>query len=287
MTRIVTLFFTLLFCSACLSEPQVWQASKKGWTFTIMGSVHAGKQAFYPLPLVMDTRLKNADALFVEADITQGIHYTLPKGKNTRELLNDEQKKALNAIAQEINLPFSSLLNMPPWQTSIALQMSQINALKLKQALGIDQYYLLKSQKWTIPVIGFETVQEQINLLAHAGENGMSLLSDTLTHWQWSKQMLPCIIEAWAAGDSQTMTQILETQTDDGFEKKLLEDRNHRWIEQMTQAARTPPGNYVVVVGALHLYAKEGILRLFKEKGFDVTLLTQGKKISCPLLTQK
>lgn len=285
MIPIFVLIFCLLFPSLSFATPQIWQATKGELTFTIMGSIHAGKQSFYPLPPLIDKRLHRADALIVEVDLINDIDITLPDSRPTRTLITDTQKKALDIIAQEINVPLPSLLNMPPWQTALSLQIAQTTLAQLDSDFGVDLYFLRQSHHSNIPVISLETVQQQLELLTHAGQDGITFLSETLTDWALAKEVTPCLIQAWEQGDGQKLTAIVTAQNrnNNGFTEKLLADRNHQWLAILTNFQRVPAGDYVVVVGALHLYGQQGLLNLLKENGFSVTLLTHAQNANCQL----
>lgn len=284
MTRIFILISTLLFSSIVGSVPQIWEASRGEQTFTIMGSVHAGKESFYPLPSLIDERLKNADALIVESDIIKDTKLILPKGAPTRTYLTPKQKKTLENIAREIQISPSLLLKIPPWQTALTIQIALTKRLNLDKKLGIDWYFLSQSHKLNIPVITFETVQEQFNLLTSIDKDGLEFLNDTLTYWTLSKTLLPCIIMAWEQGDGEKLTRIAEAkERENDVDRTFVEDRNHRWITFLADTQKIPDGEYVLVVGALHLYGKEGLLNLLKEEDYQVTLLTQERNADCQL----
>lgn len=284
MTRFITLIFTLFFSSFSFSTPQVWQASKEGVTFTIMGSVHAGRPDFYPLPEIIVTRFNNADALIVEADIINDTNVRFPKSKPTRTHLNASQKQELTTVAADAGLPAENLLNLPPWQVAMALQMQQVNSMGLNQLLGVDLYFLSQTTAKNKPIIALETVQQQIDLLAKAENDGLELLTDTLKYWELSKDFMPCLIDSWLAGDEEKLTAIVDDMgTASDFEHKLIAERNHNWLKAMSDKSRFTEGNYVMVVGALHLYGKQGLVPLLRNAGFDVKPLTQGERSTCTL----
>ncbi|AMG31275.1 TraB/GumN family protein [Grimontia hollisae] len=286
MNRILTLLFSLFFSAFSVASPQVWQAQKGDLTFTIMGSVHAGKPAFYPLPNVMVDRFETSDGLIVEVDIINDKSITVPNGYPASSYLDKDQTRKLEKIAAGTNVPATKLLNLPPWQAAMALQLYQINQIGLQQALGVDLFFLSHTQKLGIPVLPLETVQQQVDLLAKAPKDGLELLTDTIDYWTFSKTFMPCLIEAWQVGDDDKMTEMVNLINGAGeFERKLIDERNHNWLKALADPNRFSMGNYAMVVGALHLYGEQGLLTLLESAGFEVTLLTQGKEVSCELPT--
>lgn len=284
MTKPITLIFTLFFSCLSFAEPQVWQASKEGVTFTIMGSVHAGRPDFYPLPDIAQQRFNQADALVVEADIVNDTQVSFPPGKPARHYLNSSQQQKLTAVANDVGLPADNLLNLPPWQVAMALQLEQISTLELQQSLGIDLHFLSQAIAMNKPVIALETVQQQVDLLTQADNDGLELLTDTLDYWTLSKDFMPCLIASWQTGDTEKLTAIVDDMGNaSDFEHTLIDERNHNWLKAMTDRSEFAKGNYMMVVGALHLYGKQGLLQLLTNAGFDLTPLTPGKESSCTL----
>jgi uncharacterized protein len=54
--------------------------------------------------------------------------------------------------------------------------------------------------------------------------------------------------------------------------KRLLTDRNQRWVPKIEELARGEQ-NAIVIVGAGHLPGKQGVIELLKQKGLKVTQL--------------
>lgn len=280
MTHFFSLIFIILFSTSAIGSVQIWQANKNGLTLTLLGSIHAGKEQFYPLPSFIYQQLKKADALIVEADISSNIPTSFNKSLSTAQLINEQQKSQLSKISHELNLPIKSLLALPPWQSAMALQQAQIQSLGLSPELGVDLHLLKKAQQWQIPIISLESIEQQIDLISSIGQDGLGVLTDTLSNWHQSKTTLPCLIKAWQKGDSKTLSSL--AQIDEGdIEKTLLIDRNHQWMTKINKLISSVTKNYVVVVGALHLYSNDGLLTLLKEQGFNLQLKTKNQNANC------
>ena len=50
--------------------------------------------------------------------------------------------------------------------------------------------------------------------------------------------------------------------------RKVIVERNQRWLEEITQLVRQG-GDALVVVGAAHLVGKDGVVAMLKARGFD------------------
>ncbi len=61
----------------------------------------------------------------------------------------------------------------------------------------------------------------------------------------------------------------------------MLTDRNHDWVQKLSQLAQEEPAHYAVVVGALHLVGKENLIALLEQSGFKTEQLTQSLPVQC------
>ncbi|WP_283130214.1 TraB/GumN family protein [Enterovibrio norvegicus] len=287
MFKIITLVFFLFNCTYAFSGPTVWQAKKGELTFLMMGSIHMGKPSFYPLPDSIISPFQYSNGLVVEADLTQHTGIDIPQGATTKSLLNKRELQRLSDIAKDVGVPVIALQNMQPWQSAMALQQAQTIKFGLDATLGIDIHFLSLAQNDSIPIIALESVQQQLDMIASFGENGLSLLTDTINHWEQSTELLPCMIAAWEHGDSHTMTMIYDEMVKDAgpLEHTLIIDRNEKWVDLLSNENRFKEGTYTVVVGALHYYGEEGVLALLEGKGFSISTLTESNDANCHIPT--
>ncbi len=96
------LAFLLSYTSS--AEPLHWQLSKGDMTLMVVGSIHMGKPDMYPLPDAITTFLTSSDALITEIDLSDSTMPDLqinPPPILTKEALNDQQLKQLQAINEE------------------------------------------------------------------------------------------------------------------------------------------------------------------------------------------
>jgi uncharacterized protein YbaP (TraB family) len=77
------------------------------------------------------------------------------------------------------------------------------------------------------------------------------------------------VVEAWQSGDTVKLEKLLREGSQDSPElyQKLTTDRNRRWLPKITQMLNAD-GNYLVVVGALHLIGHDGVIDLLQRSGY-------------------
>ncbi|AJI85847.1 MULTISPECIES: TraB/GumN family protein [Yersinia] len=229
----------------------------------LVGSIHMGTEGMFPLPHELLNKLNQADALIVEADITEAASPF--SNENLAEplidRLSEEHYQQLLQRCEELNNDPLSMAFLPAWQVALMLQARQAQRLGLRGEYGID-YQLLKAaaaQKKT--VIELEGAQMQLDLLETLPDNGMSLLLDTLAHWHTNARLLQTMMSWWLEHHPINDLSTLAPTFSQGLYDVLMIQRNKRWQQQLEQL---PAGRYVVAVGALHLYGEGNLPELLK-----------------------
>jgi uncharacterized protein YbaP (TraB family) len=79
------------------------------------------------------------------------------------------------------------------------------------------------------------------------------------------------IVRAWQTGDVRSLEGHLLAGMRDYPEinRKVIEDRNRRWLPQI-EALLSRGENALVVVGAAHLVGNNGVIQLLKDRGYRV-----------------
>lgn len=270
----VFLVFISLFS---IAEPSVWRAEKAGFSYTLLGSIHAGKKGFYPLPNSATKAFKNSHGLIVEADITAN---TAPRLKDAKfradQVLSNPQIEQLHTILTTYSLNIDSYLQLPPWLLAMTLQLLQIPEAGLQVELGIDQFFLQQAHQNNTPVYEFEGMDFQISLFQNLEQEGADLLIDTIEGWSESQQQLTCLIDAWQQGDDSMLVQLLEQQQyNQQLTDLLIYERNNQWVNALVNNRfQLTKGEYLVVVGALHLVGDKGVISQLEHNGFIVERLS-------------
>lgn len=229
----------------------------------LVGSIHMGSVDMSPLPEILLQRLTHANALIVEVDISDSGS-PFGDARETRPLaerLSAERYQQFQQLCETLALSESRFEYLPPWQIALTLQAVQAQSLGLRPAYGIDYQLLQVAREHHIPIIELEGQQEQLKLLHQLPDGGIGLLEDTLEHWHVNARLLQVMIGWWLEQPpGKTASQIPMTFSRE-LSDVLMRQRNERWREQL-QAL--PPGNYVVAVGALHLYGEGSLTALLQ-----------------------
>lgn len=229
----------------------------------LVGSIHMGTRDMQPLPTRLLRQLQKADALIVEADITQGgspFDELAPREPLSIRLTSDEQAR-LAALCSELHLSLTMFDTLPAWQIALMLQAQQAQRLGLRPDYGIDFQLLQAAKTLNKPVIELEGAEAQIALLKSLPDDGMALLQDTLTHWHTNARLLQMMVSWWLDAPPREPRIALPSTFSTALNDTLISQRNAQWCDRL-QAL--PSGQYVVAVGALHLYGEENLPELLQ-----------------------
>ncbi|GLT16174.1 TraB/GumN family protein [Vibrio algivorus] len=276
---------SLLFATTSHSEPLVWKATKGQQQLMLIGTIHLGHKSMYPLPEVLEQFLKTSDGLVLEANLEEGMPPINFDGVIlTKQVLTSEQRERLDKTATKLKLDPIMLLNLPPWLTAVSIENQTFESLGYDASEGVDQTIQKQAQALKIPLLTFETLAQQLDVLQNLPDNGKSLLLDAISDEdQQSEDVYSCMIQSWQDGDQDNLLKLLETsewdlQTSDA----LLYSRNQDWIKKITDPSfLSPTGQYVIAVGALHLIAEQNLIQTLTEHGYHVTQVTTSKDSYC------
>ncbi|MDJ6395016.1 TraB/GumN family protein [Salmonella enterica] len=284
-------------CRALRGTPNSWPAIDLslpgGRHLHLVGSIHMGTRDIAPLPAKLVKKLRQADALVVEADISgnETPFSNLPKCPPLVERLSAGLLNTLEKRVSELGMPLIHFDNQPLWQIAMVLQATQAQRLGLRPDYGIDYQLLQAAREMSLPVQELEGAKHQLELLCDLPDGGMALLDDTLTHWHTNARLLQVMIlcdlpDGGMALLDDTLThwhtnaRLLQVMIGWWLEQPptsigaslprtfsqplydvLMVKRNEAWRDALLAL---PPGRYVVAVGALHLYGEGNLPQILK-----------------------
>ncbi|MGM3174942.1 TraB/GumN family protein [Dickeya lacustris] len=264
MQRLIRQIATFLgFLSApTYRYPAVDVALAQARRFHLVGSIHMGTVDMSPLPHDLLTRLEQANALVVEADISDNDSpfSELPPEPPLAERLDSETCQQLEQLCQTLSFGYQNLDRVPAWQAALMLQARQAMMLGLRPDYGIDYQLINAAKDSGIAIIELEGQQTQLELLQQLPHGGLALLEDTLAHWHTNARLLQTMVSWWIDQKPMRADNVPATFSND-LTHMLIQHRNEQWQQQL---AALPQGKYVVSVGALHLYGEHNLPDLLR-----------------------
>lgn len=282
---LLPLLLWLLLPLNAFADPAFYRISKGNEQHWLLGSIHAGKPSLYPLPDPVERAWQQSRALVMEVDMTHisqaqwqemGAITRLVDGKTLKDHLPiDLYRRTLIAAGQN-GLNESMLAPLRPWFAAITLTQAALERTGYRGEFGVDQHFAKRANDGGKPIIGLETLLEQLGYLASVGDNQTLMLENTLDELPDLEKGFAEVMKAWQDGDQATLINLLKEEMappklQAWLEQTLLAERNRNWVKKWPGL----PNESFIVVGALHLYGEQGLLALLEQQGWRITPLTE------------
>mgnify|MGYP003493184411 FL=1 len=282
---LLPLLLWLLLPLNAFADPAFYRISKGNEQHWLLGSIHAGKPSLYPLPDPVERAWQQSRALVMEVDMTHisqeqwqemGAITRLVDGKTLKDHLPiDLYRRTLIAAGQN-GLTEAMLAPLRPWFAAITLTQAALERTGYRGEFGVDQHFAKRANDGGKPIIGLETLLEQLGYLASVGDNQTLMLENTLDELPDLEKGFAEVMKAWQDGDQATLINLLKEEMappklQAWLEQTLLAERNRNWVKKWPGL----PNESFIVVGALHLYGEQGLLALLEQQGWRITPLTE------------
>lgn len=272
--------------AAAAHKPLLWKVSDADSSVYLLGSFHLLKPDDYPLSKDVDAAFDDAEALVFEIDpaemtepqkigeaFKQAAAY--PDGKSLSKVM---PKPALDKLDQMMKLGGGSLAQVEatePWAISLSMMMGMAQAAGFRQEQGMDMHFMGRAKTAGKPVSGLETFQSQIAAMDSVPypEQAYSL-GEFLDNPQKTMGELTKLHAAWKAADLAVldgeMRAEMAKETPESY-RLLNVARNDAWVPKIAQKLDgSKSDDTLVVVGALHLLGKDGVVEKLRAKGYTV-----------------
>lgn len=265
----------------------LWRLDGERNSIYLLGSVHLLRAADHPLPSVIDRAYADAETIVMEVDMDDidpvaarqqvtalGL---LPDERHLEELMGPEAYARAEVLARDAEIPLAMLARTEPWLAAITVEQLMLARIGFDPQHGIEAHLTSMATAEGKPVIGLETVRQQLEFL-----DGMSLSAQRallLASLEESAQMervMDELVRAWRYGDVDYLESEMLTQMQEYPElyRVIVVERNRNWTGVIEDFA-DDGDDYLVVVGALHLIGDSGVPALLEARGYDVVQMNQ------------
>ena len=230
----------------------------------------------------------------------------ITNGKTIKDYLQPEVYEVYAMICQTLGLPQSTYDYFQPWliQNELYYMLIAMNEAESDDvaeasekreemaALGIDNYFMGKAEFGHKNVIQLESVRLQADMFASFSmELQEALLIQTLVEYliAWgymtvdeddnittASENLVDMLAVWKSGDEKIWSEQtgVDIEYTDAlsieYNYKMLTERNIGMTEQIIEFLETSEEDYFVVVGAAHMFGKDGLVQLLIDAGYTV-----------------
>jgi uncharacterized protein YbaP (TraB family) len=286
---VVSAILLLQACLAWAGSPlMLWEASGKGSTVYLFGSIHVCTAACYPLSQSVLRRFDASDALIVELDAERSASRQklveagrLPAGKTLSGMLQASERKRLREVLESLDIPPEAFEGFRPWMVALMISVQAASKAGFESGFGIDLNLMKRSREQGKKLIELESAERQMRALSSGSDAEQIEALNRLVEQVASGKMpvmLGDLLQAWKSGDAASLSGMIQDDMPEDSEqsKQLLLQRN-REMAGAIAARATRGGKYFVVIGAAHLVGSSGVPTLLARQGFRVVQLRDGE----------
>lgn len=272
-------------------SPLLYQVTdESGNTIWLFGSIHVGREDFYPLPTYITNAFNQAEALAVEFDIRayekdmaaqaqDMLNYTYLDGTTIEDHIDPALYADASALLQGTALP-AELLNLykPMFWASLIESMAY-ETETTSATLGIDYHMIDAAIERNIPVLSIESSDFQSKMLGGFSEEFQELyLRYTVDNADTATQDILDLLNLWASGDEEAFCAYLNTTEGapeeaaiyEEYNKAMITDRNLNMTD-FAEAQLKDGTATMICVGAAHIVGDGAMAQLLAERGYTVT----------------
>ncbi len=276
------LLLMALYATQGFAETSLWRISNGANALFIGCTIHVLSKTDYPLPAAFDAAYKKSSKLVFETDIGASENPAFAQAMLQRMMFTDEQKlkdalrpdvyAQLEAFGAARGVPMVMLEKMRPAMAVITLTFMELQRLGMADT-GVDSYFYQRARTDKKILGHLESNEQQLDFIANMGkgrENDFVLYS--LKDLKNIEDIMQKLKAAWRSGDHDELAALSLTSMRQDFPQiyqQLLVERNQNWLP-LIESMLNDPGTEMILVGALHLVGKEGVLHALREKGYRI-----------------
>lgn len=261
--------------------PALWVIKDADSTLYLFGTVHLLRPTTAWGTERVDAAFDSAEKIVLEisnpddqaAVIPLIQQHGLSLATPLSSLLNAEEIAALDTAARTLGLSAAQMDPFRPWFAALTLSVAPLAKAGYDPASGVELILKARAEAAGKPISGFETIDEQIRILAgFPEEEQLAFLRSTLEDFETATVDLDKLVEAWAAGDVEAIETLgVEPMRESGeaLYQALLVRRNTNWADQI-QTMLDGSGTVFIAVGAAHLAGDDSVQEILERRGVDV-----------------
>lgn len=276
------------FAHADPPKPLLWKVSDADNSIYLLGSFHLLKASDYPLAESTYAALEDAERVVFElapAEMNDpalgqkmGAAAMRTDGRTLQQSLPEATWNQLSAYTARRNIPIANFQPYEAWFISLMVSVTEMQAIGLDPALGLDKHFAQRAVAAGKPVEGLETGDQQIAMFDGMDEKEqLQSLQDTLSEVANIESEIAKMHALWRAGDGDALFAATGAQMKAEYPalyQRINVGRNRAWMPRLAgMLDDSASDDTLVVVGAMHLLGEDGVVALLRAKGYTVERL--------------
>jgi uncharacterized protein YbaP (TraB family) len=267
--------------SAAKAPPRkrfLWRIVNAPAPFYLLGSMHALRESDYYIMRDFDRAIDQSQKFIFERDPEKNdqtllwhkllAYATYPRGVTIEQKVHPSTFALLKRIA---HIPLGAYETQKPWAVAVFNLKAQ-GMETVKSRWSVDRYALRTRHRGETG--GLETIDEFVRTFAEMDDReGESFLLQAIEYGQRSPELLDETIAAWKAGNKERVYQLYAPRGNrSGGYWRWIEKRSALWIPRIEDAIKSRKPT-MVIVGALHLCGRRGVLAELEKRGYKLEQL--------------
>jgi uncharacterized protein YbaP (TraB family) len=254
----------------------LWEISGNGLSEPsyLFGTFHIMCKQDFRISDTLENKIKGVKQFFGELKLddpalqTKLMSKLIMNGQTLQSMIPESEYPLISKKFQEITgMPLIMLNNFKPF---MSLSLLALNSISCKETVQPETEFVKMAEKYEIPVMGLETVDDQLNAIDKEPIDSQILsLKKTVLNFDSVKHVMTEMIAVYQQRNIDSLFRYMQLSgMSDDFETVLLDKRNQNWIPIMEAAIRK--GAAFFAVGAGHLGGQEGVIHLLRTKGYQL-----------------
>jgi uncharacterized protein YbaP (TraB family) len=264
----------------------LYRVRHEGKTSYLFGTIHVGKQNFFPLEPEVTRALADSSSLVLELDtreyepfqVALAKYGSYPAGQTIAQHLSPPALDTLKRALAKVGMDLRSVEQYRPWLVANILVGTEIEKQGYHRANGVEGFLLSAAVKQKKKVRELESADYQLSLFASLDDAQQErYLLENIAELDngMAVKKSAGLIDAWSTADAPRIAALTrELTTGDTvsaifMDRTLLRKRNPEMaanIETIMQKEQVA----FVGIGLLHLVGENGIPELLRQRGYEV-----------------
>lgn len=281
MSRLVLALLLAVLSAAVQAGSPVWQLQGRKVPFYIAGSIHVLRSSDYPLPLALEQAFARSEILVMEVDLSEMNQAAFQSrlqqsgswqdGTTLQDHLAPATWQRLQSFTRERGMALDALRPLKPWLAGLSLMQVDFARVGISPDKGIDPYFYQRARDSNKPVLGLETVDEQLTALQSMERvDADELLMHFMDDIESLGQSMDGVVAAWKQGDYNLIDKRLSEdmrERQPQLYQTLLVDRNRIWLGKLETLIRSGKP-VLVLVGSAHLSGPDSLIPMLEKRGY-------------------
>lgn len=298
MRRMIIVMFCLLLGMAhgagaaeAAGQPArgaLYKLEYAGNTSWLFGTIHVGKQDFYPLEPRVTQALERATAIALEIDPTADPARSMavmrefglyaPGSGSAMTDIRAEYRPRLERLLAKHGIAPEMVAPMKPWLVVMMLTIGEYRNLGYSPEFGVDLQLARVAHGQQKRVVELESIGGQAALFGRLSAREQArFLEDSLDTIENPKQGVQPrdLVDAWSTADAAKFDALAREVEEDGtfsgkfMKQVLLNERNPVLADGIVEMMKKEQHSFAAI-GTLHLVGAGNVAELLRQRGVKV-----------------